>query len=407
MDALYTVLAVAGTTAVVLGLFSAAITRTPLSEPMLAMALGILVGPQVLGWIEPQSWGPTEEVMSIATRLTLAIGLMGVALRLDHRTLRRVWRPAAILLTLGMIGMWALSSLAVGWWMDVGVWGALLIGAAVTPTDPIVSSAIVSGPVSRRDLPDTVRGSLSLESGANDGLAYLFAMLPMMALTRPDTMSAWIVDGVVRGVLLGAATGAVLGFAAARLLEWAKRRGLVEEHSLLSLTVALSLAVLGICRLLDSNAIIAVFTAGLTFNLASDTGQQHAEENIQEAINKLFSIPIFILLGALLPWQEWALLGWPLLGLAVTVLLLRRPPVFVVLLPLLSRFYTGAQSAYLAWFGPVGIAALFYAAEAWKKTGDATVWHATTAVVAASILVHGISAAPLTALYARRLPTRP
>lgn len=402
MDALYTALAIAGTMVVFLGLVSAAIKRAPLSEPLLAMLLGIAAGPHVLGWIDPAAWGRTEDVMSVATRLTLAIGLMGVALRLGHHTLRAVWRPVAVLLTAGMAGMWTLSSLAVGWWLDVGFWGALMIGAAVTPTDPIVSSAIVSGSLARHGLPAAIRGSLSLESGANDGLAYLFATLPMMALTRVDVAGGWLVEGLLRGVLLGAAAGAAAGFAAARLLEWAKRRHSIENHSLLSFTVALSLTVLAVCRLLDTNGIVAVFAAGLAFNLASDTAQKHAEENIQEAINKLFAIPVFILLGAVLPWEDWARMGWPLLGLAVTILLVRRPPVFLILRPVLARYYSPAQSAYLGWFGPVGIAALFYAAEAWRKTGDASVWPATTAAVAASVLAHGVTAAPLTALYARR-----
>lgn len=405
MDKLYVALALAGAMTIAIAVLSKTLKRSPISEPMVAVLVGVVAGPAVLGWLDPSAWGPTEKVMSTATRLTLAISLMGVALRIEHDDFRTTWRPVAVLLTVGMIGMWALSSLGAALWLEAGLWLALLIGAVVTPTDPIIASAIVTGPLAMERLPEQVRGSLSLESGANDGFAFALVMLPVLVLTHSgpsETLSTWLLDAVFLGVGLALVIGATLGLGAARLLRWAKNSNRVERHSLLSYSVALSLTTLGVARLAGTDALIAVFAAGIVFNLASDVGQQHEEENIQEAINKLFSIPIFILFGAVLPWTAWQEMGWPLAGFALTVLLLRRPPVFLALSPLFRRFYVPRDIAYLGWFGPIGIAALFYGAHSWEKTGDPTAWHVCTAVVLASIVAHGVTAAPAIARHSPR-----
>lgn len=409
MDKLYIALALASVLVLGVGAFSKVVKRIPLSEPIVAVAFGVLVGPVVLGWADPASWGPTEKVLALAARLTLAVGLMGVALRIGHEALRAVWRPAIVLLTLVMLGMCAISTAAAAWWLQVGFWTALLIGAVITPTDPVVASAIVTGPFAQRYLPEELKASLSLESGANDGLAFLLVMLPVMAMHHGSvsgTLTSWLVDGLLVGVLLAIVIGLALGMGSATLLDWVRRHDLIGPHSLLSYTLALSFCTLGIARLCGTDELVAVFVAGLTFNLSVDTGEQHEEENIQEAVSKLYTLPIFILFGAVLPWGEWARMGWPLAAFAVTIVLLRRPPVFALLFPLLRRFYRPRDAAYLGWFGPVGIAAVLYAADAWDKTGDPMIWHVTSAVVLASVVVHGVTAAPFTLLY-HRVADRP
>ncbi len=100
-------------------------------------------------------------------------------------------------------------------------------------------------------------------------------------------------------------------------------------------------------------------------------------------------------------------LGWPLFALAVLVLLLRRLPVFAVLFFGLRRSLNGHDVAYLGWFGPIGIAAIYYAALARGHTHDPTILHAASALIFASILIHGLTAAPLTRIYARHRAPAP
>ncbi len=279
----------------------------------------------------------------------------------------------------------------------------MLAGAVVTPTDPIVSSAIVTGSVAERNLPDDVRHTISAESGANDGLAYPFVLLPILMLSRPpgEALLEWATRILLWEVLGAALFGALAGYAAGRLLEWAEAKRTVEETSFLAYTLALSLAVLGAGKLLGTDGILAVFVAGVAFDTAVRGGERQEEERVQEAVNRFFTLPIFVLLGLVLPWEGWAELGWRAPVLAAAVLLLRRLPALLALHPLLGRVRWIRPGLFMGWFGPIGVAALFYANFALGRTGHEEVWTVGSLLIAASVLAHGLTATPLTRLYGR------
>jgi sodium/hydrogen antiporter len=167
------------------GLLSRPIRGTALSLPMLALLTGVALGPAGVGLLHPDHWGSPAMLLEEAARLTLAIGLMGVALRLPPEFPLRSWRALAVLLGLVMPLMGLCSGLLTYWFLDLPLLIALLVGAAVAPTDPIVSTSIVTGQVAEANLPERVRHLLSAESGANDGLAYPLVLLPVLLLTRP------------------------------------------------------------------------------------------------------------------------------------------------------------------------------------------------------------------------------
>jgi len=409
MTQLNIALATMGAVAVCIALLSALIKRNPISEPALAVLIGLSVGPYGLGWLDLDQWGDRFTILEQASRLTLAIGLMGVALRLERVVLRTMLKPITLLLTLGMLGMWVLSSLLSGWLLGLSLWAALLLGAVVTPTDPVVASAIVTGKFAKQHLPLRLRNTLSAESGANDGLAYAFVMLPVLMLGPvPDqAWSRWLIESLLVGIGGAAILGGLIGLIAAKSLAFAERHDLVVSSSLLGYTVAFSLLTLGFAELLHTDAVFAVFAAGLAFNLSSDRREKHEEENIQEAVAKLFTLPMFVIFGVALPFTEWAALGWPLLALAVLILLLRRLPVLMLLTPTWRNTLNRDDSMFLGWFGPLGIAAIYYAALAHSNLYDPLYWHVASALIFASIMVHGISAAPLSRLYARRSRAAP
>lgn len=404
MTQLNIALATIGALVLGLGIVSQRMKRSWLQEPLIAVGLGVLIGPGVLNWLDMATWGAPIRILEEGARLTLAVGLMGVALRLSHRDMRELWRPVAILLTLGMLGMWALSSAIVGWLLGLPLMMALLIGAAITPTDPIVASSIVTGPMARKYLPGHIRGSLSLEAGANDGLAYVLVLLPILLLSASpaDAWRDWLVHALLIGVLLAAVVGMVIGYFAAWVLHWAERHAYIENYSFLSYTVALSLFTLGAASLIGADALISVFAAGLAFNLAATPSEKHKEESVQEAVNKLFSLPIFVMFGLALPWGDWHALGAPLAAAAGAILAFRRLPVIAALSPLLAARYSRADRAYIGWFGPIGIAAVYYAAFASGRTGEDGIWTIASAIILASIVAHSITATPLTRLYGAR-----
>ncbi len=196
--------------------------------------------------------------------------------------------------------------------------------------------------------------------------------------------------------------GIVVGYLAAVLIDLAVRIKIIEETSLLSYAVALSLFTFSVAELLHTIALFAVFVAGIVFNVRIRGREKDQKGPVQEAVAKLFMLPMFVILGLALPFAEWVRLGWPLLALAVLVLLLRRPPVLAMLFVGLRRALNGRDVAYIGWFGPIGIGTIYYAAFARGHTHDPLIWHVASALVFASILIHGLTAAPLTRLYARQ-----
>jgi NhaP-type Na+/H+ and K+/H+ antiporter len=113
----------------------------------------------------------------------------------------------------------------------------------------------------------------------------------------------------------------------------------------------------------------------------------------------IVTIYIFVLLGLALPWQQWLELGWKGLLLAVAVLLLRRPPAFLLLRPLLGQLKSWQDTLFLGWFGPIGAAAIFYAMLALRKTGLESAWVIGSLIICASIIAHGFTAVPLAKAY--------
>lgn len=306
------------------------------SEPLVALLCEVLLGP-ILGLLNPTGWGiKQEDLLEQAARFTLAIGLMGVALRLPKGYVLRSWKPLAVLLGLVMPLMWLSSGLLVYLILDLPFWEAMLVGAAITPTDPIVSTSIVTGKVAEQNIPGRLRHLISGESGANDGLAYPFVLLSILMIERSpgEALLHWLTRVILWEVGAAIIVGALLGYGAGRLLEWAENKKTIENKSFLGYTIALSLIVLGAAKLIGTDGILAVFVAGLTYSEAIRGNERGQEENVQEAINRFFTLPVFILVGLVIPWQQWWELGWKALILVVSLLLLRRIPAIL----LLSRF---------------------------------------------------------------------
>jgi sodium/hydrogen antiporter len=403
MDELYLALALIAAAVLSTAIFSQAIEKSPLQEPLIATIFGFVVGPQVLGWIDLSRLGEPLRFMEELSRVTLAIALMGVALRLERNEIVRFRFPAGVLITFGMAGMWLAVGLLAIWLLGVPLWVAALIGAVVAPTDPVVATAIVNGPPAHKYLPARVRATLSLESGANDGLAYLIVMLPIVILAESSVQS-WapaLLHSVFVGVVLACIIGAAIGYAAARLLHWSRRRHLIEKYSYLTFMVAVSLFTLAIGHLTGAESLLSVFIAGLVFDMFSDTREKHDEENVQEAFSRLATLPMFILFGAALPIEGWLAQGWPLAMFCIAVLLLRRLPVLAALLPLLRLSLTRLDVTFLGWFGPIGAAAIYYSTFATRHTGVEAIWHVASALTLASVIAHGLTAAAASRAYGR------
>jgi sodium/hydrogen antiporter len=402
---LYVSLAAVGGLLLLLGMLGGVLKeRTPVSEPLVALLAGVLIGPAALGLLDLAGLGDQTVILEEAALVTLGIALVGVALRLPVGYASTHWRLLVVLLGVVMPLMWLAGGFLAYLILGLPFWVAVLVGAIVTPTDPVVASSIVAGGVAERNLPAKLRHAISAESGFNDGLALPFVALPVLVLTEPpgEALTHWLTHTILLEITAGAAVAAIMGYAAGKTLRWAEANETMERTSLLTISLALSLTVLGVTELLHLNGVLAAFVAGVVFNWAGSSAAKESQEDIQEAISRFFDLPIFVLLGMALPWEGWLELGWKGPVLVVAVLLLRRLPAVLALRPFLAPLRSNTKGVlFLGWFGPIGAAALYYAAFSLRETGIEEVWVVGSLIICASVLVHGVTATPLTKLYGK------
>lgn len=396
-------LALLGGAVLILGLGSAWLTASPFPPTLIALLIGIGIGPGALDLIDLDVAAQREQLMEKAARLALAVGLVGVALRIPSEYPRRNWRTLLRLIGLSMPIMWAISTALVYFILELPFWLAALIGAIITPTDPVASTPIVTGSLAEKNIPDQLRHMISFDSGANDGLAFLFVFLPFLMLTMPvnEALSHWFIKTLLWDVGFATAMGLLLGYGAGKLLRAANATHAIQSEWRLVYTVALGFLAVGLGKLVQSDEVLVVFAAAAAFDQVVSAPDRENEEQGQEAINRFFAIPIFILLGSTIPWDGWKELGWTGGLLALTVLLLRRPLAILLLRPLLPDVRSLPDTLFAGWFGPIAVAAIYYASLMEHKLGEPLIWDVVSLVACASVVAHGITAAPFTRLYGK------
>lgn len=403
LDVLVVVVTLLG---LVVASLAARLDRLPLSEPLLALLAGVLVGPRGVDLLAVPELGAWDG-LAVVAEVLLALSMVAIAMRYPIQEVRRSAAQVGVLVGVAMPLM-AVASAGVAWVVlgptaGLTAGAALLLGAAVCPTDPVLSSSVVTGELAERDISARSRRLLSLESGANDGLALPLVVLCVAVagpLAGPEAATE-AVRGVAGALLLGVA----VGYAAARAVRFGESHGAAEPGPVVVLTVVLAVGVLAAARLLDVAAVLAVLVAGLALNAGWSGQDRLRAATFDEALNRFAVLPLFVLLGGAIPWDAWADTGWPLLVLVAGILLLRRLPVLLLLarpLHLPRRDWL-----FLGWFGPIGVSGLYYLLEVGNRVpGSDLVVTSGAAVVVASTVVHGLTGSAGRLLY-RRFGTGP
>jgi sodium/hydrogen antiporter len=383
----------------VFGLVSRRLEGTVLTAPIVFVVAGALLGPAVLGLVE---FGLDDHTVLLVGEIALAIVLFTDAARINLPALRRNQGLPLRLLGIGMPLTIALGTTTAALLLtDLTFWEAAIVGTVLAPTDAALGQAVVAN----RRVPVGVRQSLNVEAGLNDGLSVPFLTLFLaLALANEELQPAsfWIrfaLEQVGLGILVGVGVGLVGGWLVGRA---SQREWMTESFQRLSLLV-LAIIAWALADQVGGNGFIAAFVGGLA---AGPTIERVGERLIRftETEGQLLNLSVFFIFGVLvvrvLQPLSWEVALYVVLSLTV----IRMLP---VALSLIGTHLGGVSVVFMGWFGPRGLASivlgLIVVEEAPLLAGRDEMMLVVALTVLLSVLLHGVSAAPLSAVYARRV----
>lgn len=391
------------------------ITRLPISNAMVYLGVGFLIGPTGFGVFLPEP-SSNAHPLQLATELALVISIFATGLKLRAPASDTRWilpiRLAFPAMVITVILIALLAYLALGF----SVGAAILIGGILAPTDPVLASSIQP---EHGQTEEDVRFSLAGEGALNDGTAFPFVLLGLGLLgLHPlgDYGWRWLLLDLLWPIAGGLTIGLVSGGAIGKLVLYLR----THHHSALGLDEFLSLGLIavsyGLAQSIMASGFLAVFAAGFAVHTVQEKAllrtvdpalppqpvfgksMRHSVEHFNSQMEKLAELSIVLVVGAMLPY---VIVTWHLWWFIPILFLVVRP--LAVLAGTAGRSLTIYQTALMGWFGIRGIGSVFYLMLAlhYGVSGSLAddLIALTITTVAVSILVHGITADPLMKWY--------
>jgi NhaP-type Na+/H+ or K+/H+ antiporter len=368
-------------------LISGIAKRSFLSLTAVFVVTGFVLGE---GGLKVLEFDPQSDFVQILAVVALILILFRDGLEVEAEMLQREWHLPFRKLALAMPLTAVLVACVTKAVTDLSWTEAFLLGALLSPTDPVLSSSVVTNP----RVPRLIRHSLNLESGLNDGLA-LPAVLALLAALVADSGDFVWWRFVLQDVSLGVVTGVVIGFVASLLLPRTVTLGheiTPHQKSLYALGTALAAYGVAVAQP-EANGFIAVFVCAITLGIQRPDIRQSFEGRSEDVI-EIVKLGIFVVFGSLLTFGGLFDEGWAAAAVAAFTLLIARPTaVFAALIG--SRVDT-ATKAFMAWFGPKGVATMTFALIVLAEGIPAgeRIFNLAALTVFCSILVHGLSDTP-------------
>jgi len=372
--------------------------RSFLSMTAVFVVAGFVLGDGGFGVLEFDAG--SEFVVDLAT-VALVVILFRDGLEVEAEMLQTAWRLPVRKLVLAMPITGALVALAAHTLTNLSWTESFLLGALLSPTDPVLSSSVVTNP----RVPRLVRHSLNLESGMNDGLALPAVLAFSAALSTTGGDFVWY-EFVLQDVGLGFAFGLGMGFVAAWLMP--RGRGVlagIPDHHKSLYVLGVAFATYGV-TVTSGNGFIAVFVCAITLGIRRPDLGHTFEERAADLV-EVVKLGIFVVFGSLLTVDRLFGDGWAAVAIAVFTLLMARP--IAIWIALVGVRVDTATKAFMAWFGPKGVATMTFALfvlgsevpEGERIAGLAAL------VVFVSIIAHGLTDHPGSEWMARRAERKP
>jgi len=348
--------------------------RTVLSTAVMFLVAGFLVGD---GMLELVPLTPDDPVVAGIAELALFSVLFTDGMNVGVRDLVRAWRLPGRALLLGLPLTLLLTAAAVHWLTGLSWAEAFLVGAVLSPTDPVFAAAIVG----RQDVPGRLRHLLNVESGLNDGLALPIVLVLLEVAGGADTELGLQLGELALGVVIGV----VVPWTAIRL-EGTRLFAAAEKYQPLGV-FAIGILVLGLCLVTHANLFLAAFTAGITVATVSPEAREEFH-GFGELLTELLKLAALLVFGALISPAFLADTGLGAWLFAVFALVVARP--VAILVALAGSRLDRREWAAAAWFGPKGFASVVYGLlvlGAGLPSSD-ELFHLIALVIVLSILAH-------------------
>jgi NhaP-type Na+/H+ or K+/H+ antiporter len=386
-------LATVGLALLIVAAGSRRLSSSPVTPAMVMVAIGVIVGPLVLDDI---TVGPTSATVRTLAEATLAVVLFSDSSRIDLRALRREVSMPTRLLGVGLPLTIAAGTLAAAaLFTSFSFSDALILAVILAPTDAGLGAAVVTD----RRLPQQLRQSLNVESGLNDGICVPILLIVLATASgsgAPAHPAHVLAEEIGYGLLGGVAAGVLAAF----VVRIAGARELIDGTWRQIVPVAAAALAFGIAIGLGGSGFIAAFTAGLCYGPLT-RADAHASMGFIEETGALLDGITFLVFGAVLLGPALEHVSWQIALYAVLSLtIVRMLPVALALLGTRARAPT---VAFMGWFGPRGLASIVFAVivEDTHHAHSPTILAATYLTVGLSVLLHGLTAAPLVERYTR------
>ena len=355
--------------------------RTILSTALLFLFAGAVLGPGGLGLVQKSA---EDNIVAVLADIALFTVLFTDGQRASVPALREGWRLSGRALGLGMPLAMIGIAIPAHYLVNLDWPTAFLLGAILSPTDPVFASALVG----RADVPLRLRRLLNVESGLNDGLALPFVLI-FLAMAKHENSH---IGTVLLELVLGLAIG--IGVAALVALAW-RAKILTAEPRLQPLgPVAIAVVVYAVCHLTHANPYLAAFAAGSTLATLDHVAAESFEP-FGDLLSELTKFAALLVFGTLITPNRLSHLGWQGWLLAVVAIVLVRPA--SMLLSLLRTPMPRSERLTAAWFGPKGFASVVYGLlvlQAGLPNGE-LLFDLIAVTIAMSIILHSSTDVPV------------
>ena len=378
------------------GTLSARLERFDVTAPIVFVVAGAGLTHGVLA---PLGFVPSPELVKALAEITLVLVLFSDASRVGLRDLRADLGLCLRLLGIGLpltVGLGTL--LALGLFNGMSAWLALLVGAALAPTDAALGAGVMVNPA----VPARIRRLLNVESGLNDGIATPVVLVAIAGAATAEHAASIGPGAAVAELALGVLVGAAVGGAGGFVVNAARRRGWAAGGFAGSAVLALAVCAYACALALHGNGFIAAFVGGLAYRLCGGRRGERLVPYVEET-GALVSLLVWLAFGAVAVVPAMQGLTWQTVLYAVLSLtLIRMVP---VALSLVGAGLGRSAVAFVGWFGPRGLASVVFALLALEDLGKParTVVSVIAFTVLLSVLAHGLSADPLAHRYGPRL----